>query len=227
MHRSILITGANKGIGHQIALEMIGKGWQVIATARDFVKLELAFLNPAENLTLLALDVEDNSTIDKVFTYLKNKEIYLDVLVNNAGMGIGNAGAIAGAIEEAKSIFNVNLFGAWQTTSILLPLIKKNEGASIINISSGMGALADLTGGYAGYRISKAALNALSILLSNELKKDKILVHAMCPGWCQTDMGGESAPRTALQGAETAVYLATQAALPTGRFWRDKKPTSW
>lgn len=227
MDKSILITGANKGIGHQIALEMIDKGWNVIATARDFAKLKLAFPKQLPNLILMVLDVVDKPSIINVFTALKNDNITLDVLVNNAGMGIGNAGATEGAIEEAKSIFEVNFFGAWQTTSILLPLIKKNAGASIINISSGMGALADLTSGYAGYRLSKTALNALSILLSNELKKDKILVHAMCPGWCQTDMGGENAPRTELQGAETAVYLATQVALPTGRFWRDKKPISW
>ena len=227
MKSTILITGANRGIGRQIALEMLERGWHVIATARDLHKLEIAFAMSNENLTLMSLDVTNSSSINSVYQQLSDKNVSIDVLVNNAGIGIGNAGAIDGAIDEAKSIFEVNFFGAWQTTSLLLPLIKKNARSSIINISSGMGALADLTGGYAGYRLSKTALNALSILLSNELKKDKILVHSVCPGWCKTDMGGESAPRTAERGAETIVYLATQEALPTGRFWRDKKPISW
>lgn len=227
MGKTILITGANRGIGNEIAKQMCNLGWHVIATAQDLTQLKQSLTAQADNLTLLAMDVTNKSSIDKVYTTLKEKEIQLDVLINNAAIGIGNSTATSGNIEEAKSIFEVNFFGAWQVTSTLLPLLKKNAGASIINISSGMGALADLTSGYAGYRLSKTALNSLSILLSNELKVDKIIVHAMCPGWCKTAMGGENAPRTVEQGAETAVYLATQPALPTGRFWRDKKPISW
>ena len=128
MTKTILITGANKGIGHQIALGMLEIGWHVIATARNLAKLELAFVNPAEKLTLLKLDVTDKTSIENIFETLKKQEITLDVLVNNAAMGIGNANAIEGAIDEAKAIFDVNFFGAWQTTSILLPLIKKRKG---------------------------------------------------------------------------------------------------
>ncbi len=90
-----------------------------------------------------------------------------------------------------------------------------------------MGVLSGLTGGYAGYRLSKSALNALTILMSNELKSDRISVNAVCPGWVRTDMGGYSASRSVEIGAETIVWLATTDKISTGKFWRDKKIIPW
>ncbi|RMD96883.1 MAG: SDR family oxidoreductase, partial [Calditrichaeota bacterium] len=98
----------------------------------------------------------------------------------------------------------------------------------IINISSGMGALSNLTGGYAGYRLSKTALNALTLLMANELRSSNIKVNAVSPGWVRTDMGGSGAPRSVEQGAETPVWLATlPAPAPTGKFFRDKQVIPW
>lgn len=224
--KTILITGANRGIGKEIAQEMLQLGWRVIATARNAEKLNAAFhSNP--NLICKTLDVSNESSITNLADELKKDKLTIDVLVNNAGIGVGNKAATAADMKEVREIFDVNFFGAWQVTLALLPFLKHADDAAIINMSSGMGAWDDLQGGYAGYRLSKTALNALTVLLANELRGQAIKVHSMCPGWVKTDMGGPNAPRTVEKGAETAVYLATQKGLPTGRFWRDKRPVSW
>jgi NAD(P)-dependent dehydrogenase (short-subunit alcohol dehydrogenase family) len=90
-----------------------------------------------------------------------------------------------------------------------------------------MGVLNEVEGGYAGYRISKSALNALTILTANELTNASIKVNAMCPGWVKTEMGGSDAPRTVKQGADTAVWLSTEENIASGLFFRDRKVISW
>jgi len=94
-------------------------------------------------------------------------------------------------------------------------------------VSSGRGELKGLSGDYPGYSLSKASLNALTIMFSNELKSKGIKVNAMCPGWVKTDMGGPNAPRDVSQGADTAVWLATETEIPTGKFFRDRKEIDW
>ena len=102
------------------------------------------------------------------------------------------------------------------------------EGARIINVSSGMGQLADMNGGWPGYRISKTSLNALTRIFAAELKETGIRVNSICPGWVQTDMGGAGATRTVAQGADTIVWLATEAPRKlTGEFWRVRKEIPW
>ena len=130
-------------------------------------------------------------------------------------------------IEEVKRIMETNFYGPMRMNKTFLPLLKKSDEARIINISSGMGALNSLTGGYAGYRLSKTGLNAQTILLSHELKQTGIKVFSVCPGWVKTDMGGKSAPRPVEKGAETAVWLATEKNPASGKFFRDKKIISW
>jgi NAD(P)-dependent dehydrogenase (short-subunit alcohol dehydrogenase family) len=112
------------------------------------------------------------------------------------------------------------------TAQALLPLLRQSPGARIVNVSSGAGQLSDMNGGYPGYRVSKAALNALTRILSNEERG--ILVNSMCPGWVRTDMGGAGAPRSVAEGADTAVWLATLPDDgPTGGFFRNREPIPW
>jgi NAD(P)-dependent dehydrogenase (short-subunit alcohol dehydrogenase family) len=109
----------------------------------------------------------------------------------------------------------------------LLPLLKRTPSARIVNISSGMGALSEMQGGYAAYRISKAALNAVTGILAAELR-GLVAVNSMCPGWVRTDMGGANAERDVSQGADTAVWLALDAPQDlTGKFLRDRKVIPW
>jgi NAD(P)-dependent dehydrogenase (short-subunit alcohol dehydrogenase family) len=120
-----------------------------------------------------------------------------------------------------------NLYGAWRMIQVFVPLLEKSDDARIINISSGLGELGSLTGEYPAYSASKAALNAMTIMFASELKKSVIRVNAVCPGWVKTDMGGTDAPLEVAQGADTAVWLATEPGIPTGRFFRERKEISW
>ena len=128
-------------------------------------------------------------------------------------------------LDMVKQIAEVNLYGAWYMIQVFLPLLRKSADGRIINISSGMGELKSLAGDHAGYRMSKVGLNALTIMLAFENKD--LRVNAMCPGWVRTDMGGKNAPRNVSQGADTAVWLATEKEIPTGKFFRDRKITDW
>lgn len=130
-------------------------------------------------------------------------------------------------IDHVKKIMETNLFGVWRVTQTMIPLLKKSNDPRIINISSGMGELMNLTGHYPAYSISKASLNALTIMFAKELEKDNIKVNAMCPGWVKTEMGGPKAPRTVQEGADTAVWLATEPEIPTGQFFKDRTIVNW
>jgi NAD(P)-dependent dehydrogenase (short-subunit alcohol dehydrogenase family) len=122
----------------------------------------------------------------------------------------------------------INLFGAWRLTQAVLPLLRRGGRGRIVNVSSGAGQLSEMNGGYPGYRISKTALNALTRVLANESSGTGLLVNSMCPGWVRTDMGGDAAPRTVAEGADTAVWLATLPGDgPSGGFFRNRSPIPW
>jgi NAD(P)-dependent dehydrogenase (short-subunit alcohol dehydrogenase family) len=151
------------------------------------------------------------------------------VLVNNAGvMGEVGTNAANAPLDDAHLTMETNLFGAWRLTQAMLPLLRCSGRGRIVNVSSGAGQLAAMNGGCPGYRISKAALNALTRVLSNETRGAGILVNSMCPGWVRTDMGGDAAPRSVTEGADTGVWLATLPDDgPSGGFFRDRRPIPW
>ena len=148
-------------------------------------------------------------------------------LLKKAGIGGRAAGAGNVSLMSVKKVMETNFYGAWRMIQAFIPLLLKSEKGRIINISSGMGELKSLTGVYPGYSMSKASLNALTIMFSNELEEKGIMVNAMCPGWVRTDMGGADAPRHVSQGADTAVWLTTESEIPTGKFFRDRKEINW
>jgi NAD(P)-dependent dehydrogenase (short-subunit alcohol dehydrogenase family) len=198
----------------------------VVLTARNLEKAKLAAAELGSQVMAAELEVSDLLSAKALAHDLEKKFKKVDVLINNAGI-IGNKPATAFDLLEIKQVFETNFFGIITTTKALMPLLQKSPEGRIINLSSGMGAWADLTGGYAGYRLSKTALNAFTVLLANELATTGIKVNAMCPGWVKTEMGGASAPRSVSQGADTAVWLATEKQIPTGKFFRDRKPINW
>ena len=148
-------------------------------------------------------------------------------VLEKAGITGKREGASDVPMDKARLVMETNFYGPWRMIQVFQPLLAKSDDARIINISSGMGELASLTGEWPAYSLSKSSLNALTIMFANELKKKGIRVNAMCPGWVKTDMGGPDAPRSVSQGADTAVWLATGENIPTGKFFRDRKEINW
>ena len=229
--RTALITGGAGFIGKAMAETLAELGADIVILDRD-----LAVINEVADAIsrdfgvrsfALEIDLENAADKLKVKSFLEKNCGSLDVLINNAGILIGNSGGLDVDLEEVKEIMETNFYGPWQLTQKLLPLLRKSKEGRIINMSSCMGALDELMGDYAGYRMSKSALNALTILMANELADTTIKVNAMCPGWVKTEMGGDGAPRNVDQGADTAVWLSTEENISSSLFYRDRKVISW
>jgi NAD(P)-dependent dehydrogenase (short-subunit alcohol dehydrogenase family) len=222
-----LVTGANRGIGREIARQLTNLGWQVIVTAREEAKAGMAAGEIGKGAIGVVLDVADEESVRRAADEVQGKFGKLDVLVNNAGI-IGNRSMVDFDLGQINSVMNTNFMGPIRTSKYFLPMLKKSNDGRIINISSGMGELASLEqGGYAAYRLSKTSLNAFTILLASELRNSSVKVMAMCPGWVKTDMGGAGATRPVEKGAETAVWLATSVDVKSGKSYRDRKVIGW
>lgn len=222
MAKVILVTGGNRGIGYEICRQLAIKGHTIILGARN-TNIDVPF-----DADIVQLDVTNPDNIAACSRYIDQKYGKLDVLINNAGMLEGSEGSLDVELAIVRSTMETNFFAAWQLTRSCLTLLKKSDQGRIVNMSSGMGAMDGLgSGGYAAYRLSKAALNALTIQLTADLSSTNIKVNAMCPGWVRTAMGGEGAPRTVIEGADTAVWLADAREIPNGKFLRDREIIPW
>ena len=222
MSRVALVSGANRGIGAEIARQL--------AADHDFLVFAGA-RNPDEvaahqGIEPIQLDVTDQAAVDAAAQAVESGPGRLDALVNNAGVYGDPVGAAEYDLDEAHEVLEVNTFGPWRLIEALLPLLRKSDAPRVVNVSSGAGQLSDMNGGHGAYRVSKAALNALTRTLAWDERDIK--VNAMCPGWVRTDMGGSGAPRSVEEGADTAVWLATLPDDgPTGGFFRNRKPIPW
>jgi NAD(P)-dependent dehydrogenase (short-subunit alcohol dehydrogenase family) len=226
--KNIIVTGSNRGIGLEIAKQLESLGNLVIVTARTFEKAQEASEKIGNGAVPHELDVSRSSSIDRFTEKIQEELSSIDVLINNAGIFQDqNYSLIDVPLDNFNQTLETNFMGPLKLIRSLYPLLKKSKDARIINLSSGLGALNEMGGGYPGYRISKTALNALSAILAADLAKDNIKVNAMCPGWVRTDMGGPGASREVAKGAETAVWLATEENIPNGKFLRDMKVIDW
>jgi NAD(P)-dependent dehydrogenase (short-subunit alcohol dehydrogenase family) len=227
MPKIILVTGANRGIGLEICRQLGKIGHTVILTARNEEKGREAIKKITGDVVFHVLDVTSQASVDELFHNVNDEYGRLDVLINNAGIVMKNTDLSLIEIEDVKVIMETNFYGPMRMNKAFTPLLQKSDDARIINVSSSMGSLANLTGGYAGYRLSKIGLNAQTILLSYDLKRAGIKVFSMCPGWVKTDMGGTAAPRPVTIGADTAVWLSLEKNLVPGKFYRDRKIIQW
>lgn len=229
-----LVTGANKGIGLEIARQLAQRGYHVWMGAREARKGTVA----AQQLEVdglpvdpVVLDVTRTDSVMAAASAVRERSQRLDVLVNNAGVLLDRQQPPSQTPPDLlRATLETNLIGVLNVTRAFLPLLQASGGARVINVSSGGGQLCDMIGSLwaPAYQVSKTALNALTCLLAGELKPLGIPVNAICPGWCRTDMGGAEAPRTAAQGADTAVWLATEAPREvTGKFFRDRLEIPW
>ena len=225
-----VITGANRGLGLATAKKLAADGYHVIVTARNAesaVSAENGVGNGAQGHTL---DVSDDDSVDRFFTWLESEHGRIDVLVNNAGaMFQKDRSTHPFDIEESeiKAAFNTNALGAWRMMRRAIPLMNQNGYGRIVNVSSGLGQLSEMGGGLVAYRVSKTAMNAMTRIAAAEAQEN-VKVNTICPGWVRTDMGGESATRSVEEGIFGIVWAATlDEDGPSNGFFRDGEAIDW
>jgi len=227
-----VVTGANRGIGFEICRQLAQKKIKVILTARDESKGKTAvqkLVKEELDAVFYQLNVSDANSIKSLADYVLKEFGRLDILINNAGIFI-DQGKLAQNVELdiVRKTLEINLLGPLSLCQTFIPLMKKHNYGRIVNLSSGMGAFYEMGGGNASYRISKTALNSMTVILASELSGTNILVNTMNPGWVRTEMGGKNATRSVEQGADTAIWLATLPDNgPSGKFFRDRKEIAW
>ncbi|MEL6224538.1 MAG: SDR family NAD(P)-dependent oxidoreductase [Cyanobacteria bacterium J06627_8] len=225
--KTALVTGGNRGIGFAIARELLAQNYHVIITATSFERAKQAASDLAEagTVTPIELNVGVDDSITQALETTRQHVDHLDVLINNAGI-YPDKGVNILTIDRQQldDTLNINTLGPVQMVQTFLPLLERSEDARVINVSSGYGEIHGLSADVPSYCLSKLALNGATIMLSQALRSKGIAVNAMGPGWVRTDMGGASAPRSPEQGADTAIWLATEAPHnETGKFWRDRQ----
>jgi NAD(P)-dependent dehydrogenase (short-subunit alcohol dehydrogenase family) len=238
--KTALVTGANKGIGREVARRLAELDLTLLVGARDRERGEAAvegLRETSRNVHLVTLDVSDEQSVARAAFEVAERFGKLDVLVNNAGIAVGAATPSSQGVEAMRHIFATNVFGPIRVTQAFLPLLEKAPAARIVNVSSSLGSLG-LTanpespiaqfGNLFGYAASKTALNAFTLRLAHELRDKRIKVNAACPGYVATDLNRHTSPRSVEQGAEVIVRLATLADDgPTGGFFDDAGPVPW
>lgn len=214
-----LVTGANRGIGLAVARGLAERGYRTIAGVRRPDDAEV----PSGG-AVRRLDVTDQASIDA----LAGEFDRLDVLVNNAAIHYDTwQRASTADLDVVHEALETNLFGAWRACLDFLPLLRRSPRGRIVNVSSGAGSLSDMRGGTPAYKVSKAALNALTRILADELRGTGVLVNAVCPGWVATDMGGPGG-RPVEEGAASVLWAVDlDDDGPTGGFFRDGCPVPW
>ena len=229
--KTALITGANKGIGHEVARQLAAKGFHVFVGARNVKagrKAAEDIVNGGAKATFLEIDVSDHDSVTNAAREFSNNEDHLDVLVNNAGIIADGDNAILKISDDLfRKTLETNTLGPLRVTRAFVPLLRKSKVPHVINVSSGGGQLTGGADGWApAYCISKTALNGVTVQLAAALPK--FAVNSVCPGWVRTEMGGENASRAVEEGADTIVWLASEAPQDlTGKFLRDRKEISW
>jgi NAD(P)-dependent dehydrogenase (short-subunit alcohol dehydrogenase family) len=229
--KTALITGANKGIGHEVARQLSAKGFHVFIGARnpnagrDAVD---ALSKNGAKATFLQIDISNAESVAAAAGEFAKIADHLDVLVNNAGILVDGDSAILTTDDALiRKTLETNTLGPLRVTQAFAPLLAKSSAPRVINVSSGGGQLTDGADGWApAYCISKTALNGVTSQLAAALPN--FAVNSVCPGWVRTDMGGQGAPRSVEEGADTIAWLATDAPQNlTGQFLRDRKPIPW
>lgn len=239
--RIAFVTGGNRGIGLEIACQLAEAGLPVLIGVRSApdaaLDEALQSRGVGELVSHVPVDVTDPDSVDTLADRIEARHGQLDVLVNNAGVG-GDGGVSPSRMtdEDLADTLETNLFGALRVTRALMPLLERSPSARVVNVSSTLGSFGDMADPASprrevrapAYRVSKAALDAWTLQLAQELKETPIQVNACCPGWIRTRLGGDSAPGSVAEGADTPVWLALQGDDgPRGGLFRDRRRIAW
>jgi NAD(P)-dependent dehydrogenase (short-subunit alcohol dehydrogenase family) len=238
-----LVTGANKGLGREIARRLAATGMIVLAGARDTARgqataTELA--TDGADVRFLRLDVTDANSVKAAAAWITETFGRLDVLINNAGISVDNQQPVTEiTADQMRQTYETNVFGVVTVTNTMLPLLRRAAGARIVNVSSMLGSLtmsADPDGPFTkwpgafllAYNSSKTSLNALTVMWAHALRDDGITVNSADPGYVATDLNRHSGNTTVEQGAEIIVKLAAPATDgTTGTFQAASGPRPW
>lgn len=223
---TILITGAYRGLGLATAKMLSGRGHRVIVTARD--EGLAAKAGKEARVEHLVLDVTSESSIAAAVMELERRMGALDALINNAAVLLdGKIAPLDLTGDVMRRTFEVNSIAPLRVAQAFLPLLKKSGSPRMVNVSSVCGQMGSEVSAWAvAYSASKSALNMITRHLAATLPG--VAVNSVCPGWCKTEMGGEQAPRTVEEGADTIAWLASESPHDlTGSFFRDRKVIAW
>jgi NAD(P)-dependent dehydrogenase (short-subunit alcohol dehydrogenase family) len=239
-NRIALVTGANKGIGLEIARQLAQAGVSVIIGARDAERGNAAaadLTSQGFDVTFVQLDLLDEASIAAAAATISDNHGRLDILVNNAGIVDWTDGVPSRAtLQAVRRVFETNFFGTLAVTQAMLPLLRKSTAARIVNLSSSLGSLAgngDPSSPYysaqlIGYNASKAALNMLTVQLSEELRNTPHVVNSVSPGYVKTDLTGGNGFLTPVQAAKTPVQFALLGGdAVSGRFVNSDGEIAW
>lgn len=236
--RVAVVTGASQGIGLEVCRRLAGQGLRVILTARTTQKAAKAAQGLRDDgleIHPAALDVADETSIELFLRWLDEHEGRADVLINNAGIrperyapGEGGRSVFLANWAKMDEAMRTHVYGPLRLIQGVVPMMRREGYGRIVNVASTLGQLSAIGPGWPAYRISKAALNALTGVVAAELAEDPILVNSACPGWTRTALGGDSAPRSVEAGADTIVWLSLlDDDGPRGQFFQDRRPIAW
>jgi NAD(P)-dependent dehydrogenase (short-subunit alcohol dehydrogenase family) len=233
-NRVALVSGGNRGLGLETCRQLAALGYRVYLGSRNLESgAEAASGIGDERVEAVKLDVTSAADVEALARHIEDGPGRLDVLINNAGIMIDSAMGRSGSILDTdidivEQSLRINTLAPIRLINAMLPLMKRVDDARIVNISSGLGQLADMGGRLPGYRISKTALNAVTRIFAAELDPAKFRINAVCPGWVRTDMGGDNADLSVAEGVDTVIWLATAAdATGSGGYYRERKPIDW
>ena len=237
MKKTALVTGANRGIGLEICRQLLAEDINILLCARSMekaekakAKLEASIENKTDvSIECMVLDVTCEDDLNKLKAQLDAQQIQVDILVNNAGISQGiRYNVLDEPMELTEQTMNINFWGSMKLSQIVVPHMIANNYGRVVNISSGHGSFSKIDKQNPGYRLSKVAMNALTVMLADQVAEHNILVNAMTPGWVRTRLGGLNAQRSVAEGADTAVWLCLlEDDGPNGEFFKDKEHFPW
>jgi NAD(P)-dependent dehydrogenase (short-subunit alcohol dehydrogenase family) len=235
--RTAIVTGANRGVGRGVAKQLVLLGYQTILTSRDELKGKQTVhelkkdigINLADNLVYHQLDVTSTGSVHRLYSYVVEKYEAADVLVNNAAVLLDQCGRVLQTpMDTYRLTLETNVFGPLLMCQTFLPMMIERNYGRVVNVSSGAGQIENMVDDMTAYRLSKIALNGLTLMLADSVKGSNVLINAGCPGWVRTDMGSPDAPRSIGEGAKGIVWLATLPdGGPHGGFFRDGQRLTW
>lgn len=231
MARIVMVTGGNRGIGRELIRQAATAGDVALLATRSVTQareVATALADQPGRVEIVPLDVTDPATISRAAQHVERTHGHVDALINNAAVHYDtDQRGVDADLTIVDQALQTNLLGTWRVIQAFLPLLRRSDHARIVNVSSEAGSLAAMGGGTPAYSVSKAALNALTRVLADELRDDGVLVNAVCPGWTASDMGGRGG-RPVADGATAVMWAADLPDDgPTGGFFRDGEPLPW